>query len=91
MGQRIVVDLVPVALDECADEQEQRRLRLVEVGDELVHDLVGVARCDDDLRATVEHVEFCRVEPVEQVADGLAAVTALSPTRTSPSSLCGRS
>ena len=31
MGQRIVVDLVPVALDECADEQEQRRLRLVEV------------------------------------------------------------
>ena len=48
-------------------------MRLVEVGDELVHDLVGVARCDDDLRATVEHVEFCRVEPVEQVADGLGS------------------
>ena len=51
MGEGVVIDLVPVVADEGADQKEQGALRLVEVGYHAAHDMVLVARGNDDLRA----------------------------------------
>lgn len=65
VGEGVVVDLVPVVADECADQQEQGALRLVEVGYHAAHDVVLVARGNDDLRAGVQHLLASLVHVVE--------------------------
>ena len=57
MTQRIIVDLMPIAFDKGTHQQQQRGLRLVEVRDEHLHDMIVVARGDDDLSAAVEDGE----------------------------------
>ena len=49
MGKGVVVDGMPIAADERADEQKEGRLRLVEISDQLVHDVEGVAGLDHNL------------------------------------------
>ena len=71
MVEGILVDASPVVADEGTDEQKQRRVRLVEIGDEVGDDLVFVARHDDDLRRGRERVELVAVEPVENRAEGV--------------------
>ncbi len=65
MVEGILIDVAPTVADKGADEQQQRGLRLVEIGDEMGDDFVLVARHDDDLRAGGEHVELVAREPVE--------------------------
>ena len=67
VGQGVVVDGVPVAVDKGRDEQQQRALWLVEVGHHGSDDAVVVARGDDDLCAGVQG--FYAVT-VQIVADG---------------------
>ena len=50
MTQRVVVYRVPVATYKSAHQQQQCGLRLVEIGDELVHDVERIAGFDHDLR-----------------------------------------
>lgn len=64
----VLVDASPIASDEGTDEQQQRRLGLMEIGDEVTDDFVLVARHDDDLRGRGERVELMAVEPVENRA-----------------------
>ena len=70
MVESIVVDASPIASDEGTDEQQQCRLWLVEIGDEVTDDFVLVARHDDDLRGGGERVEVVAVEPVENGLKG---------------------
>ena len=54
MAQRIIVYGFPIAADEGADEQQEGRLRLVKIRNQLVHDAEGVAGFDHDLRGGME-------------------------------------
>lgn len=71
----VVVDAVPVVADECPDEEEEGAVRLVEIGDESLDDLVGVAGLNHDLRLAVELVGLGVVEVaydgVESIGDGV--------------------
>ena len=66
MLQGVVVDAVPVAMHEGTDKEEQRGLRLVEIGDEHFYYFVFVARNDDNLGTAVEDGQTATVHPVEQ-------------------------
>ena len=66
VSEGVVVDLVPVALDEGADEKEQRGLGLVEVGYQHLYDLVVVAGGDDDLGATMQYLQTMSIHPDSQ-------------------------
>lgn len=66
MCKGIVVDFVPTVADECRDEQQQGAARLVEVGDEPLHDVPTVARHDDDAGRRDETVEAVAVEIVDE-------------------------
>ena len=70
MAEGVVVDAAPVTMDEGADQEQKGALRLVEIGDEHLHNLVFIARGDDNLRAAVKYVLMVAVEPVEDVTDG---------------------
>ena len=61
----VLIDVTPTVADKGADEQQQRGLRLVEIGDEMGDDFVLVARHNDNLRAGGEHVELVARDPVE--------------------------
>ena len=71
MSEGVIVDLMPVAMNKGADEQQQRRLRLVEVRDEHADDLIVVARTDNDLRTGMKDFEVMGVHPVGQCLQGL--------------------
>ena len=66
MGEGIVVDGMPIAADECADEQKEGRLRLVEISDQLVHNVEGVAGFDHNLGLGMEHILSGCIHPFEQ-------------------------
>ena len=66
MSQGVVVNLVPVAMDEGTDQQQQRGLRLMEIGDEHLDNLIVVARRNDNLRGAVENRQLIAKHPVEQ-------------------------
>ena len=63
MREGVVVNRVPVAFDKGADQQQQGALRLVEVRDQHLHDLVFIARGNDDLRTAMESSLVVTVEP----------------------------
>ena len=50
MGEGVVVDRMPIATHERADEEQKGRLRLMEIRDELIHDAELEAGLDHDLR-----------------------------------------
>ena len=49
MGEGVVIDRVPIATDKSTDQQQEGRLRLVEIGDQLIHHMELVTRLDHDL------------------------------------------
>ena len=51
MAERIVVDLMPVAMQERTDEQQQGALWLMEIRNEHLHNLILITRRNDYLRA----------------------------------------
>jgi len=55
---------MPVAFYKGAYQQQQRGLRLMEVCDEHLHDMVVVAWGDDDLSAAVEHGDASGIHPI---------------------------
>ena len=61
---------MPVAFDKGTHQQQQRGLRLMEVRDEHLHDVIVVARGDDDLGAAVEDSEGTGVHPSKQGLQG---------------------
>ena len=67
MAEGIVVDLLPVAVDEGGNKQEQSAPGLVEIGDDAADDLERIARGNDDLRGSDEGVEPVAIEVVENV------------------------
>ena len=71
MGKGVVVDGMPIAADERADEQKEGRLRLVEISDQLVHDVEGVAGFDHDLGLGMERLLMRSIEVVEDGLQGL--------------------
>ena len=56
MIEGVIINRAPVAPHKSTDQQQQRRLRLVEIGDDGFDDLVVVARRNDDLCGAVEHL-----------------------------------
>ena len=71
MGEGVVVDGMPIAADKRADEQEEGRLRLVEISNQLVHDMEGIAGFDHDLGLGVECLLMRSIEVVEDGLQGL--------------------
>ena len=67
MGQRIIINLSPVAMHERTHKQQQGALRLMEVCHEHLHNLVVVARSYYYLRARVQHVQSVAVEICQEV------------------------
>ena len=69
VGEGIVVDSAPVGVsDEGANEQQESRFGLVEVGDELVHDAEAVAGFNHYLRLGMEGVLPGEAEVIEYLA-----------------------
>ena len=56
MGQCVVIDGAPLALDEGAYQQQQGALGLMEIGHHHAHYMECVARDDDNLGAAVEYI-----------------------------------
>ena len=72
MAQRIIIDGLPITADESADEQQEGRLRLMEIGDELIYDMKLIAGLDHDLGLGMECVLTGCIEVVE---DGLQSIS----------------
>lgn len=71
MAEGIVVNFVPVALQEGGNQQEKGGLRLVEVGDHASHDMVVIARGDNDLRGGMEDIKMMLVHVGEERGEGV--------------------
>jgi hypothetical protein len=56
MSQGVVVDFMPVAMNESTHQKQECRLRLMEIGDEHLYYFVVIAWSDDDLGAGVENL-----------------------------------
>ena len=56
MTKGIVINRVPIAADKRAHQQQQSRLRLVEIGDQLIHDMECITGFDHDLRLGMERL-----------------------------------
>ena len=63
MAERIAVDFVPVFAYECRYKQKQSAFWHVKIGDDSAYNVVGIARCNDDLRTCMERVKMvlCQV------------------------------
>ena len=73
MAEGIVVNFVPVALQEGRNQQEKGGLRLVEVGDHASHDMVVIARGDNDLRGGMEDIKMMLVHVGEERGEGVVS------------------
>ena len=56
MGEGVVIDRVPIAADKSTDQQQEGRLRLVEIGDQLIHHMERIAGFDHDLCLGVQRL-----------------------------------
>lgn len=70
-GEGVVVDAMPIVADESPDEEEEGAVRLVEIGDESLDDLVGIAGLYHDLGLAVELVGLRGVEVADDGVDGV--------------------
>ena len=66
MGKGGAVYGLPIATDKSADQQEQRGLRLMKIGDQLIDDTEGIAGFDHDLRLGMERLLTCFVQIIEE-------------------------
>ena len=65
--QGIPVYAAPIAMHKCADQQQQGALRLMKVGDEHLHNLIVIARSNDDLRTAMKHVDGMAVKIINDM------------------------
>ena len=65
MGEGVVIDGAPIALDEGTDEEKESGLRLVEIGDELIDYVEFIAGFDHDLRGRMEGVLPCLIQIIQ--------------------------
>ena len=65
MGEGVVIDRAPIAANESADQQQEGRLRLVEIGDQLIHHVELVTRLDHDLCFAVKGILLGRFQIVQ--------------------------
>ena len=65
VGNVIVVHPSPVAMQACAYQKEERGLRLVEIRDEHLDDMITIAWHDDDLSGGMERGELMGIEPID--------------------------
>ena len=65
MGEGVVIDRAPVTADKSADEQQQGRLRLMEIGNEFIDDAEGITGLDHDLRLGMQGRLSGRVQIIE--------------------------
>ena len=70
MGEGVVVDGTPLPIDKGTDEEQEGRLRLVEIGDDGLDDVERVAWCDDNLCGGMEGGETLLREVVEHCLQG---------------------
>ena len=63
MGKGIIVDLTPVTFDKSADQQQERRLRLMEISNKHLDYLVVVAWHDNNLRAAMQDLQRVPIHP----------------------------
>ena len=71
MAEGIVVYLAPVAFDEGRHKQQQCALGLMEVGDDALHDMEGIAWSNHDLRIGVQGRQVVTVKILEYLLQGL--------------------
>ena len=65
MSQRIIIYSPPVSMQESTYEQEQCALRLMEIGDEHIHNLIFIARHNDYLRGEMYRVHIIGIHILE--------------------------
>ena len=70
MSQGVVVNGFPVSMEESAYQQQQRALRLMEIGDQRIDNLVGIAWGDDDLGAAMQSLQPMPVQERDDILDG---------------------
>ena len=70
VSQGVIVNRFPVSMKESAHQQQQRALRLMEIGDQRVDNLVSIARGDDDLGAAMQSLQAMPVQERDDILDG---------------------
>ena len=58
MLQCIIVNPMPVSLDESRDQEQQGTLWLMEIGYHLFHNLIGISGSDNNLCAGVKCIQL---------------------------------
>ena len=71
MRKSIIVNLLPVALEESTHQEQERTLRLMEIGDQHLHNLILIARSNDNLRAGMESFQTVAVQIIDDCLDSL--------------------
>ena len=72
MAKSIVVDRFPIPADKGAYQEQQGRLRLMDIGDELVHDAESVSGFDHDLCLGVQRFLVCGLQIVHYRLQGFS-------------------
>ena len=71
MRKSIIVNLLPIALEESTHQKQERTLRLMEIGDQHLHNLILIARSYDNLRAGMESLQAVAVQIIDDCLDSL--------------------
>lgn len=66
MRKGVIVYCVPITTDKGTDKQQEGRLRLVEISDELIHDVELIAGLDHNLRLSMQDCLPGGIYPVEK-------------------------
>ena len=71
MAESIVIDFLPIALQEGGHQQQKGGLGLVEVRDHATHDMVFIPRGNDDLGGGMENIQLMLVHIGEEGLEGV--------------------
>lgn len=71
MRKSIIVNLLPIALEESTHQKQERALRLMEIGNQHLHNLILIARSNDNLRAGMESLQAVSVKIIDDCLDSL--------------------
>ena len=71
MRKSIIVNLLPIALEESTHQKQECALRLMEIGDQHLHNLILIARSNDNLRAGMESLQAVAVQIIDDCLDSL--------------------
>lgn len=71
MREGIIIYLLPITMQEGTHQEKQGALRLMEIGYQHLHYLIGITWSDDDLRAGVKGFQSVAVEIIDDCLDSL--------------------